>query len=183
MDAHTTLSPPPHTINVNYHSIIMFINYNMQLVLITEKLLKCGADPNGTTDMTGSSPLNIAVSKRNVKVVEFLLSKKARKDVKDRYGYTPLMNAVDTGSKEIVELLIKNRANRLEKTADQKTLLHLAAGAGDEDLVDYFIKKGLSVADEDKNGWTPLHEAAFFGFQEPARILLENGEIVIINVL
>jgi len=58
-----------------------------------------------------TTPLHWAAAKGRKDVADFLISKKANLEAKDRYGFTPLLTAAQNGQKEVVELLLRHKAN------------------------------------------------------------------------
>jgi ankyrin repeat protein len=59
------------------------------------------------------------------------------------------------------------------------TALHLASANGCVDIVSYLIAVGANVnAGTKEDRFTPLHFAAYYGQQETAKMLLENGAMV-----
>jgi len=56
-----------------------------------------------------------------VEVMQYLLSKRADINVKDRFGITPLLAAVYEGHEEAVKFLVKNRADKTVKGPDGLT--------------------------------------------------------------
>ncbi len=73
-------------------------------VLLSEKLLKKGANPN-ITDKTGITPLMYAVQFQNINTVELLLNYNADKSLKNNQNKTAFEIAIETQNQEIINKL------------------------------------------------------------------------------
>ncbi|WP_374699553.1 ankyrin repeat domain-containing protein [Wolbachia endosymbiont (group A) of Limnophora tigrina] len=116
--------------------------------------------------------LHLAIEKGNEKIVEALLNKGARVDLKDVYGKAPLHLAIEKGDEKIVKALLNKGASVDLKDVYGKAPLHLAIEKGDEKIVKALLNKGASVNLPDKSGSTPLHLAIRKGDENIVNALL-----------
>lgn len=72
--------------------------------LLTQKLLKKGADPN-LADSNGVTSLIYAVQLQDKELVELLLQNKAKKEIVDKQGKTAFEYALFAKNQEIINLL------------------------------------------------------------------------------
>jgi len=78
---------------------------------VAEYLLEAGAD-HGLTDKRGFTPLHIAVTRNDTKLVQCLLDHGAAINVRtQRDGRTPVMIAAATGFEEMAEILLSRGAD------------------------------------------------------------------------
>jgi len=71
---------------------------------------KAGASVVNYRGYDGSTPLTVAMAKRNIIYVGFLLGKGAQSDLADKRGDTPLIIGARNGFSEGVDLMIASRA-------------------------------------------------------------------------
>lgn len=113
-------------------------------------------------ELTGKSPLYLAVSYENTRAVKLLLEKKVNLNTRDvLFGNTPLHEAVRGGNDEIASLLLENGADPELKNNDGDTALHLYAKRGDQGgntLLNKFNHKFKNaIYMQNNQGETPLH--------------------------
>ena len=92
-------------------------NYDM-----FNKLIEAGANINSKDKNNGNTLLHIAVTKKDLKLVKFLIEKGANIDLQNKYGNTPLHLAVPYGYKDIVNFLIFQGANTNIKNEKNQTV-------------------------------------------------------------
>jgi catalase (peroxidase I) len=91
-------------------------------------------DINELEPYSGRTALHKAAFFGHVRLVQFLLSSKARVNVQDWYGDTPLHDAVKNDNPAIVELLLKAGADTKIKNKEGKTPLEVAKSQGHRHL-------------------------------------------------
>ncbi|GFP57004.1 ankyrin repeat domain-containing protein 17 [Trichoderma asperellum] len=136
------------------------------------------------------TPLHLAASDGNERVVKLLLDKGANIDAKDnearsfpmedrKYGGTPLCEAVVMEHEAVVRLLLEEGANVEAENNDGLVLhtpLFLAAWIGNEDIVRLLLENGADIEAKDhETGLTALHQAASEGHTAVVRLLVEAG--------
>lgn len=168
-----------------------------------KKVLK-ESDVNAV-NVSNENLLHIAAAHGHTEIIDYLISKGAKLDVKDKKGRTPLHRAAEKGHVNAVKVLLQAGANMysldqegktplhlasqnqhtdvlrsiLKKEArrhkNQHNFLHMAALKDDSDLVDMLLKNGALVDAEDEKGHTALGYAVSQGFEKTVKVLLEAG--------
>lgn len=138
--------------------------------VVKETLARNPRDLNSTW-INDDTPLHYAVvsNTSSKEVVEFLISKGADINAKNREGATPLDKAAAAGNREMFLLLLKHGAEV------NRDLLHYAAMGGNIHIVRIAFSKGADPMCRNKKKETPLHhvktvEAARFLIQKGARV-------------
>lgn len=127
-------------------------------------------------DISGRTPLHIAVMFDRNEIIELLISLGADVNGYNREGQTPLHQAMTVDSKEIAELLIARGADVNAKMLPTgMTLLHRAVNNNDQEGVEFLIAHGADVNAKHKEGGTPLHQAAAWSSKEIVELLLANN--------
>lgn len=85
-----------------------------------QSLVIRGGDVNGC-DYDRRYPLHLAACEEQMKTVEYLLSKGAKVDVKDRWGQSPLDEAQKTENKKLIQLLLGKISPTDEETTLEET--------------------------------------------------------------
>lgn len=154
---------------------------------------------------TGAAPLNEAVYKNQLGLIELLLANGAQITMKDRAGFSPLANAIQRGQSGAVKMLADHAGNSgairsqlleeavnkgypgminllIERGADLNAALpsgpspvDLAARKGRPEIVELLVTQGAKVNVRDPLGASPLHSAAMFGNAAVVRVLLDRG--------
>lgn len=92
---------------------------------IVLKRLENGADA-GATDLSGNTPLHLAVAHGHVQTMEVLLKHGADVNALDRHGNTPLHLAAKAGHVEAITLLLDSGANADARNQSERTPFMLA---------------------------------------------------------
>ncbi|MGH0122561.1 UNVERIFIED_CONTAM: hypothetical protein FKN15_038111 [Acipenser sinensis] len=168
-----------------------------------EEILKVGNV--NTVNSSHETLLHIAASHGQVQVIEYLLSKGAKLDVRDKNGSSPLHRAAERGHAQAVKVLLEAGANiyatdKKSKTPfhlaaqnnhlsivtmlvqeetrnykNQKNFLHLVALKDESSLAQILLKKGAPVDAKDEKKKTSLFHAVSLGFEKTVKVLLEAG--------
>jgi thioredoxin-related protein len=104
------------------------------------KLLRDGADPNGT-DAGGQTPLHLSAGGGDVTVTLLLVAAGATVNAKDARGMTPLHDAAAAGSRDVANILLSSGANPSAKSADGLTPAAEASRSGQAALADFLRSK------------------------------------------
>lgn len=128
-----------------------------------------GIDLNKVRDLDGQTPLMVAVSSSQEKVVLFLLQLTCDDGIAPRvdlflrdgvFGRTALMHAAELGNSTIVRLLVEHDLKLasidLKDKVDSKTALMFAAEGGFLEIVQYLVGKTASVTLKDRYERTAL---------------------------
>lgn len=124
-----------------------------------------------------STPLQMAVWKKDVQLVNILLNNGANPNKIGYSGYTLLMTAVDTDADDIVLALVRNKAKLDEqntKTQGQDagtTALILAAERGRTDAIMVLLAAGADKSIRDRKGYTAYQHAEHFRHSQAAALL------------
>lgn len=142
----------------------------------TKVLLENDSSLINSRDKQGCTPLQIAVSRGNIQMVEFLLSQGSNVNACDTNGHTVLHKAAVNGQIEIAELLINKGADMHARTLDSGAIpLHFAVGKGYERLVKLFIQKGCDLGCQTDEGWTAIGIATQIGRSDILSLLRDSG--------
>uniref|UniRef100_A0A8V5G4P0 Uncharacterized protein n=1 Tax=Melopsittacus undulatus TaxID=13146 RepID=A0A8V5G4P0_MELUD len=101
--------------------------------------------------------LHVAAANGHATVMEYLISKGAKVDVKDKNGRTPLHRAAEKGHGDAVKALLQSGAYLYSLDMKGKTPLHLAAQNNHSHIVK--ILAGASIDGKDEKGQPPLSHA------------------------
>jgi len=168
---------PSETNRMGNDAVVNAINAQAPADIITFLIDQKGNDVNKLTH-DARTYIFWAVSRGNIEVIEYLLSKGAKVNFEDSHSSTPISFAATTGqtNTKIYDALIKAGANVKQKTPEGASLLLLAI-ASDKDLAltNYFISKGLSLKDTDAAGNTAFNYVARSGNISLMKTLIEKG--------
>ena len=143
---------------------------------IAQLLYERGAnvDVQGNDDKT---PLIGACSDgvQPIEIVQWLLSRGANPNVRDKYGWTPQHLAASHGHAEISRLLLQYKADSNAQHQFAGTPLEVASYGGRVNVARLLIEHGADVNAWDSNRGTPLHSASKKGWAEVVRLLVEHG--------
>lgn len=144
---------------------------------VCELLLDTGkVDIEEADDQDGATALKIAANGGHEDLVELLLTRGAKADVKDKDGFTPLLDACEKGFAEICKQLIvagSDVGDRIHPTL--WTPLHYAAINGYERVIQVLLSYKADVNAREWMGATPLHCASQEGHCAAVETLLEGG--------
>jgi ankyrin repeat protein len=134
---------------------------------MVEFLLRNGASPNLTVD--GYSPLHMAVSFAELKVVQILLQYGAKLDARD-HGQTPLhVAARHEESTSLAPVLIAAGADVNARDDLGNNAISLAAGNHNLDGVKLFLNLGVDPCVKDRDGRTALYWAELNSNEDPGK--------------
>lgn len=145
-------------------------------LVLVEKLLKKGVDPNFRNAASGVTPLGVASERGHLEVMGALIDAGASVNNPTNEGVTPIHIACQFGPAAGVELLCR-------RGADVNTPCPLFANAGPllfatqlnkPRAIEVLIAAGARVNGSDRKGWTPLHAAASFGHLKVVQALLDG---------
>ncbi|XP_064004342.1 CARD- and ANK-domain containing inflammasome adapter protein-like [Pogoniulus pusillus] len=176
-----------------------------------EKTLE-GIDIN-TLNSSSETLLHVAALNGHLKILEYLISKGAKIDMKDKKGRTALHRAAEEGHGDAVKALLRCGAYMYSVDTKGKTPLHLAAQSGHSHILKMLLKEearsyknqhnflhlvalkdesrlakmllraGACVDGRDERGQTALGYAVSQGSENTAKVLLEAGARVDSNIV
>ena len=124
----------------------------------------------------GHKPLVYAVINRQKEIAEFLISRGADVNEKDKISsYTPIIWAMRNNDLEMIKMFLDIGADLFLTTDFGESYLHFAVFMNRKNLVEYFLDKGISVNAKKRGNLTPLHIAALRGLKDNAEFLILNG--------
>jgi ankyrin repeat protein len=133
----------------------------------------------------GMTPLNAALKKEDINVVQALLDCGANINVLDAEGFSPLHRASLSGNSDAVQLLINCRADlNIALASDGKsdaclTPLYVAAQQGELAICQLLVEHGADINPRDECGMSPLQTASVrknsLKHLDVVTFLLDNG--------
>ena len=131
---------------------------------------------NSLDPKLGWPPLYRAVICNQYKVAQFLLTKGADPNLRNRLGESPLHQAADSGLLEFARLLLAYDADPNIQQSDGETPLHRAAEKGRYKVAELLLKARAKADMRNiSQGRTPLHLAVMFNQVDTAAMLLAHG--------
>ncbi|XP_065680493.1 ankyrin-1-like [Hydra vulgaris] len=127
------------------------------------------------------TPLHRAAMFNRVEIIDYLLSKGAQIDCRDKDNETPLLMAVRKNNVEAVKVLLDWFADITVKDLNDKTCMFIAAEANCKDVFEILCQYGaqILIEDFDKYEMTPLHIAAKRGLLNSSSFVNEAKSWVI----
>ena len=144
---------------------------------ISMHLINRGADVRKKDGIFNRTALHYACRRGDLKVVELLLSKGAKNDVRDERSCTPLMLAAKNRHNDVLMLLIEQGADVSKIGVSWRTtLLSYASKNGYLKVVQLLLRnKHADINVEDENHHTPLMLAAENGHNDISMYLISHG--------
>jgi ankyrin repeat protein len=139
--------------------------------------IRSGADVN-EAQPDGTRPIHWAVYKVDYELIDALIAKKAKVDVKNEFGSAPLTEAAKLADARMVKMLLDAEAPVDAANEDGETALMLAIKTGELPIVEMLVKAGANVNTVEKyQNQTPLMWAvtAPQNAVEMTKLLLSKG--------
>lgn len=144
-------------------------------VEIADLLIAAGADPRRATRYN-ITPLRLACTNGNARLIEHLLQAGADVDETSEDGQTALMTASRTGKVDAIRVLLAHHANVNAAEPDKgQTALMWAAAEGNAAAEEFLIEFGAEVRARSKVGFTPLLFAVRNGHADAVKVLIDHG--------
>jgi ankyrin repeat protein len=140
-------------------------------------LLKCGVDPNYSSDKS-ENLLVIAASQGKTYLVRLLLHYRAHVNKFPNGCLSPLHQAAKEDFNDIAKLLLNAGANIESVGFNGHTPLSLACYYGRLSVATYLTECGASCATRDIFGNSPLHYASNWGFVDLVNLLVDHQAVV-----
>eukprot|EP00903_Cladosiphon_okamuranus_P012766 g11934.t1 len=160
------------------NSLLAAVAGGAGLVSLVRVVLKWGADVN-SVNHRGESALRLAMSKRNVEVVDLLVNHPDIRLKDDRQGKSLLHEAAALGLHHLAaQLVSKGLDVDAVDPENGWTPVHYACHNGRDELARLLTSRADAVTNIDlggAGGATPLHLAAAGGWEKCATNLLENS--------
>lgn len=123
----------------------------------------------------GSTPIAVAASKGQTKIVKYLTEKGADVNKANNFGSTPLHYAAWAADFESFKYLIKNGANINVKNNAGNTPLQFACMGGSIDIMNLCISEGMNIKTKSEDGSSLIHWAAYGGNLDMFKFLESQG--------
>uniref|UniRef100_A0A6I8PH50 Death associated protein kinase 1 n=1 Tax=Ornithorhynchus anatinus TaxID=9258 RepID=A0A6I8PH50_ORNAN len=123
----------------------------------------------------GTPPLLIAAGCGNVQMLQLLIARGSRVDVRDKAGSNAVYWASRHGHVATLKFLSDNKCPLDVKDKSGETALHVAARYGHADVVQLLCRAGADPDIQDQEEETPLHCAAWHGYRPVAEALCRAG--------
>ena len=140
-------------------------------------MIRSGADVN-EAQPDGTRPLHWAVYRVDYELMDALIAKKAKADVRNELGSTPLVEAVKLGDARMVKMLLDAGSGPEGANEDGQSALMLAIKNGDLATVQMLVNAGANVNVVEKvQDQTPIMWAASASqnAEEMVKLLLSKG--------
>ncbi|KAJ7332662.1 hypothetical protein JRQ81_014842 [Phrynocephalus forsythii] len=195
----------------DFHSLSIFDSVAKGALSDLERYLQ-ESDVNAVNS-AHETLLHIAAAHGHNNIANYLISKGAKLEVKDKQGKTPLHVAAERGHGEVVKTLLQAGANMYsldqegksplhlawqnhhttvlktileeerKRHKNQHNFLHMAACRDDSSLIQTLLKNGVLVDAKDEKGQTALGYAVSRGLEKTIKVLLEAGANIDSNIL
>eukprot|EP00210_Caulerpa_lentillifera_P006975 g6670.t1 len=141
------------------------------------KYIKDHSNNDALSQAENSTPLELAISRKDATVVEVLLNEGANIEHKSDGRHTPLISACSIGFLEAVKLLIEHGADINIQTPTGVTCLFLAAKKQHTSVVSYLleIKDWVVNETDETDGCTLLHHVVCSNDPELTTNLIRKG--------
>jgi hypothetical protein len=129
-------------------------------------------NPN-SVDPGGTPAIFYAIAQKRADIVELLLDRKARVDIRDSGNSTPLQWATRHRYTGIMKVLIDRGANVNLADPDGNTALHFAARNGSAEEIRLLVNSGADASLRNRDGHTPVDLARNSGANASNNLLLK----------
>ncbi|KAF4529779.1 hypothetical protein B566_EDAN019111, partial [Ephemera danica] len=129
-------------------------------------------------DKIGRTPLHLASVQGHSNIVWFLISNRAKINVRDHEGKTPLLKSIECKQQECAQLLLERGADVNIPDNFGNSALHLASAQGSNELAASLLRKGAKLECPNRDGECALHLATKGGHKDMAEFLLRYGSEV-----
>ena len=123
----------------------------------------------------GISPLHAAIENGNIEMVQFLLDRGAKTNIRDFQKRTPLMMMDEDATPELLQLMLHYGAKTTLIDKEGNTLLMHFAEYNQPEILRYLLTSGIPINAKNKDGETALTIAADNDQVETVKLLLEAG--------
>lgn len=136
---------------------------------IAELLLQKGAEVNAQHPDSKTTALHAAAANGNLHMVQLLILKQAKPDLRNQFNETALELAINGGFDSVIERLV-NAGSPID--------IFAAVGLDDAEKVVKELEADESLIRATRRGYTPLHMAASKGRLEIAQLLIEKSAAI-----
>lgn len=139
---------------------------------VIKVLLENGADINTRSDVTGYTPLYVAVMRNNQRVVDYLVQKGADVSIRNKAGMNPFIAACWSEDVALVNILINYAADK----EIEEGLFFACTNNKTDKIIKILIQKNVNInVKYPPFSLTSLHFACLYGNVQMAQTLLKAG--------
>jgi len=154
---------------------ILFPAVRTQDKLLVDYLIEHGANVASWDAKKEFNVLTTAIERRDPAMVELLINRGARLDVRDRRKNSALNKAAKLGYPEMITLLVEYGADLESKNSYQYTPLMTAATTRRKSVVSELLRLGAQVDNATTLDTTALANASYSGYADIMEVLLDAG--------
>jgi len=128
-------------------------------------------------DITGNTPLHIAVVKKSIRIIKLLLNAGCNTNLKNNIGLTPLHIACNIKHVTIIKTILATNSSSVN-TPDKggRTPLHIVCSNQNIPILILLLgTPNISINIKDEHGYTPLNHAVFSKNTKSVEMLLRNN--------
>uniref|UniRef100_A0A1Y1NIQ2 Uncharacterized protein n=1 Tax=Photinus pyralis TaxID=7054 RepID=A0A1Y1NIQ2_PHOPY len=129
-------------------------------------------------NISGISPLMVAVLNNKIDVVKFLLSKSVFISQTDRMGRTALYHAIERNYEPIVAALLEKAKDEDFSSREYSHVIHWAAFKGNGNIIKLLLSRKVKCTVLDEYGRTPLICASTCGNTSAVQVLLNESDVL-----
>ena len=130
------------------------------------------------SDMSGNTPLHIAIENGNLNCVVYLLDKRANTNLKNNEMHAPIYFCILHKQSEILDAMLSHSTNKCDVHLEGEygeTPLHYCAFTDNLECAQVLIKHKAAICRPCKNGFFPVHIAAQNCSNRVLEFLLDVG--------
>lgn len=140
---------------------------------IVADIIDAGAAVNAQ-DVDGNTPLHIAISHGNERIVLTLLSAGASGFIENYAGVSPIVQAADQ-QPQLLRSVVMRYGDETFRDDEGNTIVHVMAEAGIDEMLRLLLDEGFEPNVTNDRGETPLHTAVTNGYHSTIESLLLAG--------
>ena len=143
--------------------------------MLAVSFVKAGYPPDTYDPVSKLYPIQGAVVRNDIELVQRLLNAGASVNIRADHGATPALMAANWGDLKLMQVLLEANADpNLQNNSGLSPLL-IAAERGRVDVIRLLLSHAANPNLQDREGNAPLHKAIYSLNPEAVKVLVENG--------